>query len=66
MLILAKTLAKQPLQRIALYRLRNLFPGYSESETRMVSLFFSDQDCNTGVAPSNIVLEYLLELDRAV
>ena len=65
MLILAKTLAKQPLQRITLYRLRNLFPGYSESETRMTSRFFTDQDCNTGVAPSNIVLKYLLELDRA-
>ena len=65
MLILAKTLTKQPLQRIALYRVRNLFPGDSESETRVISRFFSDQDCNTGVAPSNIVLKYLLELDRA-
>ena len=65
MLILAKTLSKQSLQRIALYRPRNLFPGYSESETRMASRFFSDQDRNTGVAPSSIVLKYLLELDRA-
>ncbi len=65
MLILAKTFTKQPLQRIALYRLRNLFPGNSESETRVASRFLSDQDCDTGVAPSNIVLKYLLELDRA-
>ena len=65
MLIFAKTLTKQPLQRIALYRLRNLFPGDSESETRVVSRFFSDQNCETGVAQSNIVLKYLLEIDRA-
>lgn len=65
MLILAKTFTKQPLQRIALYCLRNLFPGYGESETRMATRFVSDQDCDTGVAPANIVLKYLLELDRA-
>jgi len=65
MLIPAKAFAKQPLQRIAFYRRWNLFPGDRKSEARVHSPVFRNQDCNTGVATSDIILKYLLEIDCA-
>jgi hypothetical protein len=65
MLIPAKAFAKQPLQRIAFYRRWNLFPGDRKSEPRVLSPVFRNQDCNTGVATSDIILKNLLEIDCA-
>ena len=65
MLIPAKALAKKPFQRIAFYRFRHLFPGNRKSEARDLTPIPRNQDCNTGVATSDIVLKYLLELESA-
>jgi len=65
MLIPTKTLAKKPLQRIALYRFGHLFPGNRKSEARVDTPILRNQDCNTGVAASGIVLKYLLEIESA-
>ncbi len=61
MLIPAKTFAEKSLQRIALHRLWYLFLGNRKSESRAFNLVFRNQDCNTGVATSDIILKNLLE-----
>ncbi len=65
MLISAKALAKKALQRIAFYRFRHLFPGNRKSEARIRTPILSNQNCNTGVATSDIVIKYLLEIESA-
>ena len=63
--VLAEAFPKQAFQRIPLYRFRNLFTRYRESETRVFALSGSDQDRYAIVAATNIVLKYLLKIDRA-
>lgn len=65
MLILAKAFAKQSFQCIAFYRPGHLFSGYRKTETGVSALILRNQNSNTGVATSEIVLEYLLEIYRA-
>lgn len=61
----AKAFAKQAFQCIPFYRLRDLFTRYCKSEARVFTLSCSDQDGYTIVAATNIVLKYLLKIDRA-
>lgn len=63
MLVSAKTLAKQPFQRVPVYRFSDLLPGDGKSEARAVARIFRDQYRHPVVATSNIVLEYLLKVD---
>jgi len=63
-LIPAKAFTKQSLQHIAFYRGRYLFPGDRKPEARALARFIRNQNCNTGIATSDIVLKYLLEIDR--
>jgi len=65
MLIFAKAFAKQPFQRIALDCFFYLFPGDCKAEARARTRIFCNQDCHPGIATSNIVLKYLLEIARA-
>ena len=65
MLAPAKALSKQTFQRVAAYRPGYLFSSYRESESGTRTRILTDQDRHTGVAASEIVLENLLEIDRA-
>jgi len=65
MLIFTETLPKQPFQRIALYRGRYLFSCQRKSKAGVHTALFSNQDRNAGVAAPNIVLKYLLEIERS-
>ena len=63
--VLAKALSKQPFQRISLHRGWYLFTCYRKSDTRAYARIFTNQKRDTVVANSNIVLKYLLKIDRA-
>ena len=65
MLISTKAIAEQALQFIAFHCLCYLFTRYRKTQTRTIASLFTNQDCNTGIAASNIILKYLLELERA-
>jgi len=65
MLIFTETLPKQSFQRIALYRGRYLLSCQRKSKAGMYTALFSNQDRNAGVATPNIVLKYLLEINRS-
>ena len=65
MLIPAKTLPKQALEAITIHRGRHLLAGDRKTEARMFTGSFTDQDGNTRVAASKIVLKDLLEILRS-
>lgn len=62
MLHLTEAFAKQSFQPVPLYRRWYLFSRYRESKARSVTDFPSDQDRNTGIGTSKIILENLLKL----
>lgn len=64
-LVSAKTFPKQSFQAIAPGCLRHLFACYRKSEARAFTGFRADQDGDACVAASNIVLKYLLKIDRS-
>ena len=65
MLVLAKTLPKQPFQTIPSDRLGHLLAGYRKSEARTFTGLCADQKGDACVAVSNIVLKNLAEIDRS-
>ena len=64
MLVSTKTLPKNPLQRIPFYSGRNLLSCQRESKARISTCFLSDQNRYASVTATNIVLKYLLKIDR--
>jgi len=65
MLIFTETLPKQSFQLIALYRVRYLLSCHRKSTAGMYTALFSNHDRNAGFATPNIVLKYLLEINRS-
>jgi len=63
--VFSKTLAKQAFQGIALHRPGNLFTRYGEADTRRLAFAVPDQNGDTVVAATKIVLENLLVVARA-
>jgi len=62
MLRFTEAFTKQPFQLVPLYRCWYLFTRYRKSQARTVTGFSSDQNRNTGISTSKIVLKNLLKL----
>jgi hypothetical protein len=65
MLICTETLPKQTFQRITLYRGWYLLSCQCKSKAGVYTALFPNQDRNAGVTTPNIILKYLLEIDRS-
>jgi hypothetical protein len=65
MLVFTEAFPKQTFQRISLYRGRYLLSCQRKTETWAHTGIFSNQDRYTGIATPNIVLKYLLKIERS-
>lgn len=65
MTIFAKALPKHPFQRITLYCCWYLFARYRKPYARACPCIFTNQERDTVIANSNIVLKNLLKIDCA-
>jgi hypothetical protein len=63
--VFAKALPQQPFQRITLHRGWYLFACYRKPDARACTRIFTNQERNTVIANSNIVLKNLLKIDCA-
>jgi len=63
--VFTKALSQQPFEHIALHCGWYLFACYRKSDTGTYTRIFTNQERDTVVANSNIVLKNLLKIDRA-
>jgi hypothetical protein len=65
MLVFTEAFPKQTFQRISPYRGRHLLSCQRKSEAGAYTAIISNQDSNTGVTATNIILKYLLKVVRS-
>jgi len=63
MLRFTEAFAKQSFQLVPFYSCWYLFTRYRKSQARSVTGFSSNQDRNTGISTSKVVLKNLLKLE---